>query len=84
MMLGMNAAKTKSRRGRPAIIEAEKSVRLTVVADASVLNQVDTIITDMRDPAIAGLRLQRTDIIRAALERGVAVMRTEIDAKRAR
>jgi len=77
----MSVAKKRG-RGRPSI--ADRPAKMLVVADASVLEQIDTIITDMRDPAIAGLRLQRTDIIRAAVERGVAVMRAEIDEKRAR
>lgn len=76
----MNDAKSRG-RGRPKV--ADEPVAVTVRVDATVVEMADSVAADIESMSLPGMRTVRTDVLRAALARGVAAMRAEVDARRA-
>ncbi|MEY4515504.1 MAG: hypothetical protein RLZZ450_7626 [Pseudomonadota bacterium] len=76
----MSVEKSKG-RGRPKV--ADEPVAVTVRVDAAVVEMADGVAADLESMGLPGMRTGRGDVLRAALARGVAAMRADVDARRA-
>lgn len=66
-------------RGRRKI--ADEPVSVTVRVDASVIAMVDAVAADIERTGVPGMRTGRSEVLRAALARGVEAMRADVNLR---
>lgn len=75
-MLTIMSSKTIKRRGRPSLADTSVTIRV----DSEKLGVADSIAADL-ESIISGMKQTRMDVLRAALSRGIEVMRADMDAQ---